>query len=51
MTPAAWIFMVCIWSLIIGSMGWCFFKLLTLPASSSDLPGGCPVEPGKGDKP
>jgi hypothetical protein len=29
MTTAAWIFMLAVWSVIIGNTGYCFWKLLS----------------------
>lgn len=51
MTVAAWVFMIAVWTLIIGSMGWCFFKLMTLPSASAAQEPACPVKPGSEGKP
>jgi hypothetical protein len=46
MTMAAWAFMLSVWGLIIGSTGYCFWKLLTsekqLGGDDAEPPGGEP---------
>jgi hypothetical protein len=58
MTPAAWVFMLVVWSFVGGCTGYCFWKILSSPRrldadneQAEEMSGGQSRQPAEQAKP